>query len=102
MSEETLAGYVDVDSGTMLIGDPCYYGIDNPMSDWSSFCDLIAGKQITRIPHVLGHEGRGIVVHAGLGDGTYPVYVTVRNVDGWGERVTEMRIDFMADGDDDE
>jgi hypothetical protein len=50
-----------------------------------------------------GTAGAGVVSRTGLGDGYYPVYATLREIDGWGERVTKLEIVFIdGDGEDDE
>jgi Protein of unknown function (DUF4241) len=77
-------GYVGVDAGLLMIGDPCYFiGEDSTASkrynDWSHFLneqELIGSKaednhQMT-YPH--GGEGLGVVFGTTHGDGVYPVY----------------------------
>ena len=39
-------------------------------------------------------RGRGVVFSTGIGDGSYPVYAYIGEIDGWGERVLKVEIDF--------
>lgn len=71
-----LLGYVDVDSGSIFIGDPCYLVKEE---DWKKFSKpyidaLNKGEVYAPIPHKKGHPGMGIVSGTLYGDGTYPVY----------------------------
>jgi hypothetical protein len=101
---EKLIGHIGVDSGQMLLCDPCY--ID---SIWSkndvpaNFGDLSAFEgqfnylgacQSTLTDKKSGilDKGAGAVCSTGWGDGSYPVYVTYE-----GDRISEMRIVFMSD-----
>lgn len=65
-------------------------------------------KQLTPRPdaYVFNHSaenpGRGVLVNSGLGDGTYPVYIKTAEVPGWGKRVTEMKVVFIEEKDDEE
>lgn len=46
--------------------------------------------------HKAGHPGRGICIHAGFGDGTYPLWIRYSNEgDPWGIRVAEIRTVFI-------
>ena len=96
---ETLAGYVGVDAGLVMIGDPCYIvseNISHPVHNWDTFCDSLSTNTKMSEPTVkslnfpLGHEGLGVVISSGYGDGCYPVYVTKK--DG---RIKEARIVFF-------
>ena len=39
-------------------------------------------------------RGRGVVSNLGIGDGGYPVYAYIGEIDGWGERVLKVEVDF--------
>ena len=39
-------------------------------------------------------NGRGVVFSTGIGDGSYPVYAYLGEIDGFGERVLKVEIDF--------
>ena len=98
-------GVVGVDSGQILITDPCYIE-----SEWRkkkkgesifdkknkgeysySGCCLATGgkKKSGQLNYKLGHKGVGVASSSGLGDGVYPVYAKI--VDG---RVSHIIIDF--------
>lgn len=100
-------GNIGVDAGLCWIGDPCYIiGQENniPFKFWSDFFDEIYPKnqlpndsEISKngsksFNYKTGHEGLGIVVSTGHGDGFYPVYVT-KNKEGLIKSVTVIFID---------
>lgn len=110
-------GHIDVDAGLVMVGDPCYASVDgkddptkrHPIHDWRKFCDLIhAGEQYPTtlsLKHALGHTGAGVVVSSGEGDGSYDVYVKYYLDYNWPRpqrRISEMRVVFMDEYDDDE
>ena len=39
-------------------------------------------------------RGRGVVFNSGIGDGGYPVYAYIGEIEGFGERVLKVEIDF--------
>lgn len=42
-----------------------------------------------------GHEGAAVIVHAGVGDGYYPVYATFATVGQFGRRCVRVEVDFL-------
>lgn len=70
------AGTVGVDSGTLMIGDPCY--LDGGF-DYSEWCDSMYwdGSGIHPGPSDFAKPGEGLTFAASTayGDGSYPVYV---------------------------
>jgi hypothetical protein len=98
-----LVGHIGVDAGLCWIGDPCYILQDTsegrPKSlgkDWSEFCDGLGEDYPTRksYDYDIGHEGLGVCVSTGFGDGTYPVYAKVIDKGSWGKRVMAIFVDF--------
>lgn len=96
-----LAGHIGVDAGLCWIGDPCYVIHADPLpdtlgKDWLGFVDTLqeghTSLDVKSFNYQLGHEGLGVCVSTGYGDGTYPVYV--RKEDG---RIAEVRVLFMQD-----
>jgi hypothetical protein len=93
-----LAGHIGVDSGQIMIGDPCYLdGWDNNVGEeWNpegkegQYC--YQGVSATTIRDNYGQIGGGLAVamSTGYGDGQYPVYV---QLDSEG-RVVLAVIDF--------
>ena len=96
-------GTFGVDSGTVMIVDPCYVIGDDtaiPNKDWSGFVDdhLIKGGDLPNTVQIMG--SMAVVSSTGYGDGCYDVWA--REVDG---RIMELRIvfdDLMDDTYDDE
>jgi hypothetical protein len=87
-------GDVDVDSGMIWIGDPCY--IKDKLLDWRKVCTKIEEEQdrgITRFRHAAGNEGMGVCIGGFGGDGSYIVEV-VRSKTGL---IKEARIVFSTD-----
>lgn len=96
---KTLIGNIGVDAGICWIGDPCYilHTQDRKPEilgdSWPAFCDKLealkfdqkAGVSFGFTPE---HEGLGVVVHTGYGDGEYPVYADVDEKTGLVRSVT--------------
>jgi len=111
-SEWKLVGHFGVSAGLCWIGDPCYIlhtenGLPKTLGkDWGDFCNGLGEDYPTlkSYGYEAGHEGLGICVDTGFGDGSYPVYARVTEEAGWGKRVAQIFIDFMGDafGDDEE
>jgi hypothetical protein len=119
--EWTLVGHIGVDAGLCWIGDPCYIlhtseykdgkEVPTPLpeslgKDWADFCNLLGESYPTMksFPYAKGHEGLGVCVSTGFGDGSYPVYARITNEGTWGKRVTAVFVDFLGNafGDEDE
>lgn len=108
-----LVGYFGIDSGQVLISDPCYLsdfkderdsgGVFNaelpkpyPFS-YNGACSATCSEDNAGVLGVLrGNEGLGIAVSTGYGDGCYPVYIK-KNSEG---RVMKIVINFGGTGDD--
>ena len=87
-------GKVGVDSGTMMLGDPCYISDDKRLHSnkgWSKFCEEIFTKQFDSMRHTQIGKGTAVVTETGGGDGEYPVYIT-RNNEG---RVMSLTVVFI-------
>lgn len=98
------AGMCGVDAGMIMVGDPCYAQDqqNHPGNmDWLEFCDLYrhdGGCPTTKqLNYDLGHPGLGVVFDSGFGDGTYPVYVTIKDFGKMGKRVVKAEIFFDED-----
>jgi hypothetical protein len=98
-----LIGYVGVDSGQVMVGDPCY--LDTFINDdyctssdtpgeysysGASDVSMSGGGVIGQFPQLGGKAGRAVVSATRHGDGVYPVFQVVNK---WGE-VTGLFIDF--------
>tara|TARA_R100000781_G_scaffold1721_1_gene2908 strand:- start:673 stop:948 length:276 start_codon:yes stop_codon:yes gene_type:complete len=84
---EIVVGHVGVDSGTILITDPCYIKEDY---DYKQVVEPVYQNLWS---HTL--KGLGFITTSGYGDGYYPVYATVREDKDWGARVESITIRFM-------
>jgi len=95
-------GNIGVDAGLCWIGDPCYVlhktGKDKPKAigrDWEGFCDIISDMKGSKSFNFdLGHEGLGVCVSTGFGDGCYPVKAIVEDHGDMGVRVMGVFVDF--------
>lgn len=94
----TLVGHVGVDSGQILVGDPCYLDDWDPNTNDTFETEGKEGQYsyhgacATTLNKNYGALGThaAIVMSSGYGDGLYPVYVRT-NEDG---RVVMAVIDF--------
>jgi hypothetical protein len=95
-------GEIGVDAGLCWLGDPCYvFHKENPPveigTDWSGFCDILKDKEMfdnkqhAQFNYDLGHNGLGVCVSTGYGDGCYPVLAKF-NKEG---RIAEVKITFI-------
>lgn len=84
------AGEVGVDAGLIWIGDPCYCITpdtdEQPAETWADFVNLLEAKchdvkGYSSWQYKAGHEGLGVCLSSGYGDGVYPVFVK-KNTDG--------------------
>ena len=150
--EWVLMGVVGVDSGNLMICDPCY------LNDWEKgeyrdvrmYKDVNTGKKyqyrvdfanyeskmpdydgktpntiireglwkditydapyefsynyvthreghFKQINYAIGHAGLAVSFTSGLGDGSYEVWGRIRELPGWGERITEVKIKLVDD-----
>lgn len=115
-----LVGHFGVDSGQVIIVDPCYLGewTDNAVGvedmtpgenldfSYMGACNASLSENGFGELHHGAVNQYAVVSTTGIGDGVYPVYADVENVGGWGERVVRLVIDFsdhvLLDEDDEE
>lgn len=101
-SDEVYIGSICVDSGQMMLCDPCY--IENSWNDQEfdfrniqqyagqfNYGGACAATLSEKGAGVIGDFDTAVVCSTGYGDGKYPVYVTYE-----GGRIASMRIDFMS------
>ena len=115
MKKKTLLGYCGVDSGQLMIADPCYLSDwkdtehdANPMTRKSQFDFTYAGACQTTDNNNLGgqlnNDGgarMGVSFRSGYGDGVYPVYAEY-NSEGRIKRVIVEMIDDDVENMDEE
>jgi len=105
-----LIGHIGVDSGQMMLTDPCYadrFGgdfipgdDDSPTGvyDYNGACTATLADAKAGI---LGN-GTGAVCSTGFGDGSYGVYVRKSDEGAWGTRVSGMMIVFIGEDEDED
>ena len=64
-------GVAGVDSGQLMVCDPCYISEDS-IKDVLSYDTICSTKH--QLNYRLGHAGLGVVFPSGFGDGLYTVY----------------------------
>lgn len=109
-SKWQLIGHCGVDSGQIILVDPCYVLANEPVEKdpQMTYQELLNERGIleatTKNPMPQSQEiifskpgGNGVVVDSGLGDGNYPVYAKIEKIGDWGTRVTEVKIKFIED-----
>jgi hypothetical protein len=91
-----LVGNFAVDAGIVWIGDPCYiiHPDEPPKSigkNWTEFCNKLGDDYPTKKTFGFdkGHEGLGVCLSTGWGDGFYPVYARILN-----GRIMQIFINF--------
>ncbi len=103
----TLVGEVWVDSGQVMIVDPCYLGNweDNdafpddeneenyelPSFRYSGACRATTDKE----KHAGQLDHGSVASTSGFGDGCYPVYAEYSDEGEWGKRVKSLTIEFF-------
>jgi hypothetical protein len=103
MTEWQKIGTIGVDAGMCWIGDPCYIIGKDATESWDTWRDFLRDlgrpyKGFKSFPYKMGHEGRGVVVDSGFGDGVYPVMARFDS----GCRVAEVRVIFIREDEDKE
>ena len=100
VEQTEVAGAVGVDSGLLLIGDPCY--IDKGFDYKRLVDEVYAGgvmapaRDLEFLPDPEQRPGGNTVVFPpGLGDGLYEVDVIREDLSGWGNRVVAVVIRCM-------
>ena len=96
MSKRVLVGRCGVDSGQIMITDPCYVVDDGfTDADYEKACEITLSQDgAGPLMYEKGHEGKAVVSTTGIGDGYYPVYATYDEMEDWGQRIVKLEIDF--------
>jgi hypothetical protein len=104
-----MLGRVAVDSGQLLMVDPCYIvdewddtPTETTLGDMTLTMEASLGECVTVAnpqTHPQGGgsvmDGLAVVTRSGIGDGYYPVYAVLGEIlPGWGARVRRIIIDF--------
>lgn len=104
-----LIGHVGVDSGQLMVCDPCYIKADDWADESFAPANAVNGKYPFNYNGAcgatlsdesageLGTFGTGVAFASGWGDGNYPVYATY--IDG---RIARVEIVLIDEDEDDE
>ena len=112
MTKRKLIGHCAVDSGQLLVVDPCYLsewkdGEFQPddtdpknvvASHYNTCCHLTMNNNQGGEILVSGVGGFGVCCSSGLGDGSYPVYAEYMNIGTRSKpdiRISKLIIDFQ-------
>ncbi len=87
-------GMVSVDSGTLMLIDPCY-ATDFTDEDYEEFVVDKCNEKSVQVPFRKGHAGRAVLFHSCIGDGCYDVFAKFEVLKDWGERTTEVKIKLI-------
>ena len=110
--KKALIGWVAVDSGQLMLCDPCYIKSDEwqeqeykPASinntgsypfNYNGACGAtLSDKQAGELHFNNGINGAGVAFTTGLGDGHYPVYATYIDDGEWGLRIAKVEVVFL-------
>lgn len=70
MSKQII-GQISVDSGTIMVSDPCYWVGKNEMN-WEQFCNEMGSERVHNFNHSRLVSGKGTAISCD--DGVYNVY----------------------------
>lgn len=115
LDQAELIGHIGVDSGQMMLVDPCYldswstddeFAFDASSRDepentdfsYAGACNVTLSRKLAATLE----QGTAAVCATGFGDGQYPVYVEFSDEGSWGRRVKSMTIVFIGDDEDEE
>ena len=112
-------GMISVDSGMCWIGDPCYIHEDDRLKkfnmnikelpktwgkNWRDFIKNIEGEEnykdgplMKQFNHDSGVSGLGVCVQTGVGDGNYPVFAEILEIEELGRKrkiINKVWVDF--------
>jgi hypothetical protein len=94
--ERVLIGHVPVDSGQMMVVDPCYIR-DNDF--YGNACSASLSDNQAGAFSVTGNSSFADAVcsSTGYGDGMYPVFIEYEDCGDWGRRVKSITVEFISD-----
>ena len=90
-------GMVGVDSGTLMIADPCYVeGDDWCEKDYQKWIVNTSDKKSVQIKEGL-NKAKAVAFSSGFGDGVYNVTALIHDYKEYGKRIKEVRITLITD-----
>ena len=97
-------GVVGVDSGQIMICDPCYIQSEFISKEEVDFDENPAiyrhREDGSRWQFTFGtppFKDNAVASTSGLGDGQYDVFAEIIEVEGWGERVKKVWVEFIRE-----
>ena len=111
--KRVLLGNVGVDSGQIMVSDPCYVGafkhdekFEPARADESgNYPYSYNGSCGATLSEAMGGQlalEQGVVSSTGYGDGSYEVWATIGESAGWGVRVHKLEVIFIDDSIDED
>jgi hypothetical protein len=111
--KRVLLGHVGVDSGQIMISDPCYVGDFKHDEDFDparaddagNYPYSYNGSCGATLSDAMGGQlalEQGVVSSTGYGDGSYEVWATIGESKGWGVRVHKLEVIFIDDSIDED
>lgn len=111
--KRVLLGHVGVDSGQIMISDPCYVKDFNDSEDFNparaddegNYPYSYNGSCGATLSDAMGGQLgaiHGVVSSTGYGDGCYEVWATIGDSAGWGTRVHKLEVIFIDDSIDED
>lgn len=106
-----LLGRVGVDSGQLMVIDPCYIdsswkkgGYDDEGSSYREACDTTMNSPNKGGPTLINGYGNNLAVvfESGFGDGVYEVWAEIMDCGVWGERISRVEIILINDDNEDD
>jgi hypothetical protein len=94
-TETIKLGRIGVDSGTMMLCDPCYV-IGKETKDWTTVCEELKQMEEGLILNVNDHNFANGAIFSTGGDGSFPVELEVVDLGKrQGKRVVSAKITFI-------
>ena len=100
--ERVRLGDVGVDSGQLLVIDPCYLEDWDHQRSYPEACHVTGDGTGGQFHYASGRPGLGVAFRSGFGDGVYLVWATVRDFGPWRRRVVRVEIDLLGNEEDED
>ena len=98
--ERIRLGEVGVDSGQLLVIDPCYLAQWDHERLYDEVCRITTEDFGGQLEYAPGRPGLAVAFSSGFGDSAYEVWATVRDFGPWGRRLARVEIDLLGEEDD--
>jgi len=89
-------GVCDVDSGQLMILDPCYLVGRADMTTPEYYKDIFCcDDPPVQLKHPAGHDGMGVRFDTEIGDGTYPVYAHYKKYADGTQKLLRIEVEIL-------